>query len=507
MGKLEKLEQLQKLKESGSLTEEEFKQEKEKLLGGENKKSKKVIIIILTVVLLVCIVGGIYYFISNKSVETSSSGNSKKDETGFEQASANMQANGTQNLSFGNMNQDDKNLSDIQQNIISYFDNNYFDFFVKETQRYPEVFKNAKISTSAVVMKVLKSDDSEYEVLAIDLGGLYYDDFWGYGSMNINDLDTESQKQLIVIKGKQLAKRIVKGDVLRIEGRYIDTDSYNIDGNSYVLSTINAINIIQQDYQNKYSVDIIKNVAEYIFGKDIQISEPVANEDYDPNEDIGAFYKVTLDNQSNSNFKVFNMYRSIGNITYNKKHNDLSSNTTKKLFVGADFKHYIVTTYDENLKHVYIDYFDSNLNKLWRKEFNYTSTKAFVSPMDYTSDKMAVVVDNDLYLIDLKTGDFIIGPVLVGEKIKVNMMSDGIILIGDNNKDTIMKVGYDGNVQFKVNADTKMTSLDTASTQIVDGKMVIGLKGTGEYGEFEKYVVLNSNGTIDVSTEDMDISG
>lgn len=495
MGKLEKLEQLQKLKESGSLTEEEFKQEKEKLLGGENKKSKKAIIIILIVALLVCIAGGIYYFTSNKSAETSSSGNSKKDESGFEQASANMQANGTQNLSFGNMNSDDKKYTETQQEIIKYFDNDYFSFYNENVQRYPQIFQGAKIRTNAVIIKVIKSTDEEYQALAVGVGDDWAD--YGYSNMEINQLP---QNQLFIINGNQLSKRLIKGDFICVYGRYIGTDTYNIDGTSFVLSTVNTINLVQQDINDytteyRFGLNTVKTVAEFIFGKDIKISETNKTDSY---------YKVTLDNQSNANFKAFNMYKDSGLIDYNTEDNNLSNNIQKHLFVSADFEHYIVSTYDENTKHVYIDYFDKDLKKLWSKEFDYNSTKAFASPMDYTEDKMAIVVDNDLYIIDLKTGDFILGPVLVGEKIKVNMMSDGIILIGDNNKDTIMKVDFTGKILFKKNADTNINRIETAYTQIVNGKMVIYINGLdSEELPYEKYILLNSDGTVEVSTDDV----
>ena len=126
--------------------------------------------------------------------------------------------------------------------------------------------------------------------------------------------------------------------------------------------------------------------------------------------------------------------------------------------------------------------------------------------MDYTDKQMAVVVDNDLYLIDLETGEDIIEPVIVGEKVKVNMMDDGIILIGDNTKDTIMKVDYTGKVLFRTNT-SYLTTIESASTQIINGKMVVYLTGTmvdpsdgGAYPD-AGFVVINSDGTLEVETQ------
>ena len=84
------------------------------------------------------------------------------------------------------------------------------------------------------------------------------------------------------------------------------------------------------------------------------------------------------------------------------------------------------------------------------------------------------------------------------------MMSDGIILIGDNNKDTIMKVDFTGKILFKKNADTNINRIETAYTQIVNGKMVIYINGLdSEELPYEKYILLNSDGTVEVSTDDV----
>lgn len=192
-----------------------------------------------------------------------------------------------------------------------------------------------------------------------------------------------------------------------------------------------------------------------------------------------------------------------GNITYNKQDNNLNSNIEKHLYISADFEHYIVTTYDINTKHLYVDYFNKNLEKLWGREFDYTSTEIKISPMDYTSDEMAIVIDNDLYLIDLETGENIIEPVLVGGKIKVNMMKDGIILVGSDTKDRIMKVDYKGNIIFKINSkeyDTEeLGDIYGVELQVIDGKLVIIL--STEYGDAYQYMVINNNGEVEVESD------
>ena len=81
------------------------------------------------------------------------------------------------------------------------------------------------------------------------------------------------------------------------------------------------------------------------------------------------------------------------------------------------------------------------------------------------------------------------------------MMTDGIILIGNDNKDTIMKVGLDGKITFRTNGNTRMSDIGSAQTQIVNDKMVIYLEGTDKEGlPYDKHLVLNSDGSIETST-------
>ena len=126
-------------------------------------------------------------------------------------------------------------------------------------------------------------------------------------------------------------------------------------------------------------------------------------------------------------------------------------------------------------------------------------------------------IDNDLYLINLENGENIIEPVLVGEKIKMMMLEDSILLIGNQPKDAIMLVDYNGNIKQRTSIETDIEEFTSTNTQIVNGKIVIHfesyLKGytgstdSGLYARYEvtggsKYVVLNKDGTIDFTTSD-----
>lgn len=543
MGKLDDLERLQELRKNGTITKEEFEVEKKNILkeyteinkearSKENSNNnthedkietnnKKIIniklkyLIIVLCLLCVIILVIIFSFLGK-------TGQNDENIKGFENIGSNGDITNLSSISFESMKSNDENFSESQKQILEYFDNNYFYFDIPDAQKYPQIFKDAKVCVDAVIVKVLKSTEEEFEVLAVQGGGTGINIFdetttvIDYG-LSQKDIDELKQDRLMFIKGKQLEERLLKGDVITLYGRYDDIETKEIDGKSYTLPNITLTNVIQlgkdgEEVKDSYRFNLktIKEVAEYIFGKDIKINEPALGEDYENYEDYGfnPFYKITLDNQSNSNFQVFNIYKNEGIITYNTMRNGISENIQKRIFVAADFEHYIVSTYDESLNYVYLDYFDSNFKKIWGREFQYNSNKEYrVSPMDYTNDKIAFVIDNDLYLLDIETGENIIEPVIVGSKIRVNMMEDGIVLIGDDNKDAIMKVDYNGKTIFKQNAFTDMTLITGASVQIVNEKMVLCIFGENDdevgTGSSMKYLVINNDGTIESSTKDI----
>ena len=475
------------------------------------------IIIILLIITIMTFAGVFLFVLSNKNnhtshtpainntdidiavqEETKETTTDNKSNTEVKQTSTNAYIG---NVSISDMNSSSENLTDIQKEVVHYFDNNYFWFDANFAQKFPQVYKGAKIVSIAAVVKILKSDDNEFEVLLGDCG------LSGYNYYEDTKIEDIPETSLFVVKGKQLDKRLVKNQTLLLYGIYNDVENKEIDGKSYMVSNVSAKEIIEHKDDNEYdylprsSFESIKKIAEYVFGKNIKVNKPVVGQDYNSLDETNNFYKITLDDQSNSNFKVFNMYNNKGIITYNKIHNQLSDNITKKIFLSADFQHYIVSTYDEDLKYVYIDYFDRNFDKIWSREFQYASSKAYVSPMDYTQDKLAFVIDNDLYLVDINNGENIIEPVIVGEKVKVNMMSDGMILIGDNSKDSIMKVSYDGKIIFKHNIDMKV--IDTAEIQVINNRVVICLiqEDIHDYMPTSKFVVINDKNEIQTQSE------
>ncbi len=247
---------------------------------------KKVAAIIISLVLIVFIIAGVLLFIFFKDTTTKDTNKEQiKNETGITVDNS--------SISFANMKLDNTslNLSDAQKEVLRYFDNDYFGGIeYDDLQRYPDLFQGSQISFSGEIKKIVKSTDTEYEMLVNYNGGTYQKD------------------TLVYIKGEQRKKRFIEGDFINIDGRYTGIDTYTIDSKSYTIPTINVFNAYDTS-SAKFDLDTINSVAKYIFGNDIKISEF---------HDTGN-YLVTLDNQSNNNFKSFVFYTNQGRIVELKR--------------------------------------------------------------------------------------------------------------------------------------------------------------------------------------------
>lgn len=475
----------------------ENKQESKNNIKEPATKSKKGLIIgiVVTVIAILCIILFVIFTTRDKNEEPFG----KLEEIG-----SNNQVTKTSKLSFSNMKAGNKELelNQTQYEVLKYFDNNYFNVYnCEDLQRYPKVYKGAQIRIDCWIKKIIKSTEDEFVCLGVIGSG-------GEG-INEGELSDFEEKDLFVVKGKQLDERLIVDDEITVYGTYTDVSSFEIDGRTYTVPVIESLYSYNvQDY--RFDLSTITKVAKYIFGDNIKITRPADTQAYGYDAS-SPMYIISLDNQSNANFKEFCAMQETGYIGYTS--GGYGESVNKRLLIAADFQHYIVETFEPSTKHLYIDYYDKDLNKVWGREFDYkmNSSDLYSTPTDYTDSQMALVVDNDLYLLNLKNGENVFDPVLVGEKIKLTMLSDRMMLLGNENKDAIMYVDYKGNIIKKMNADTEMDSIYAADTQIVNNRMVVMLygekEGYSDYGYRQptyltKYIVLNSNGEIEMSTKE-----
>jgi outer membrane protein assembly factor BamB len=382
-------------------------------------------------------------------------------------------------ISWANMKVDNPNLdlTDEQKNILLYFDNDYLYVSSYETlQKYPKAYRNAQIEIDGIVVKVLNADDDNYECLfrADSYDNPAYS--WDDNGNAVFEPPKSTGDKLVIIKGKQSDERIAEGDAFYCYGRYIDVNKVDVDGVSLQLPLIN-VNSTQKlrwleegDYdavvEDRFSVTFVEEVGKAIFGNDIKISEPHADLGDGLHLNGDMFYVITPDNQTNSNFTSFEIYTGRSYI--------MDSRSTISEFrtfdVAADFEHYIISVFYRDSSKMYLEYYDKDFKKLWGREFNGVSD----IPFDYTADRIYLAADNDFYIIDTKTGEDIIEPTIVGQKVKVNAIGDGVILIGKGEKDNVMKVDNEtGQILWKTSIDLNVT--DCSVLQIVDGSIIVSL--------------------------------
>lgn len=407
--------------------------------------------------------------VGNQEENTDTTASSTVENKEDEHNQTGVSVNGIK-VSWANMKIDNENLSltDDQKTVLQYFDDDYLYIADYDSlQRYPEIFRQAQVEFQGSVVKILETNDESYQCLVwlADIQYLLTHEF---------DYKKPPEDNFIVVTGKHPSTgRIIEGDYLRFYGRYNDVESHTIDGKEAYYPTISSFYTVAGD---KFDADYIKKTAKILFGPDLKLSDPMSSSDYtlDMYHWNGySYYLVTLDNQTNANFSSFEFSRTNGFI----RDANIKEGVVRTISISADFTHYIIIIRDTNLNTVYVEYFDREFKKIWSREFEDTNNME----MDYTMDKMFLVTDNDLYYLDINTGEDVIPSVFVGKKIAVNLLDDGAILIGEGSKDNVMKVDFEGNIVWKTSIDLDVESC--TSLQIIDGNVIGYVYGAENFAQ------------------------
>lgn len=376
----------------------------------------------------------------------------------------------------------DRELTDEQKAVIAYFDNDYLSITDYEfLRRYPTIFQNAQIELYGMVVKVLSMDNENYKIVIwLDMNPAYMD----YGTPG----------EYIILNGKtNPASWFMEYDCLYANGRYTGIETVDIDGISYTIPTMDVYSAgysggrAQFNLAQKFDYSSIKVVAEAIFGKDIEIRDPVAGEDlsmdealldnyalggynYGPDEEPDSSnlmywdLLVELEDQSNANFKKFRFSKYEGEIIDAK--GPFDSGIERRVEFSADFEHFFLFTHNENLESLTLAYYDKGFKKIWEREFEETTNAIY----DYTENNLYIVVNNELYIINIQTGEDIFPPAYVGEKKEIRKFGDGIVMISASKSDGVMKVAPNGGIIWKTNLFSDVNYV--GGLQLVDGNLV-----------------------------------
>lgn len=396
-------------------------------------------------------------------------------------------------------------LTDEQKAALQYFgQTNYFRVDYEFLQRYPEIYEGAEIVVTGQVKKILSSDHDSFEILLWDIESeeeFYYrhgvDEDYFY-----EEYKAENASRFIVVRGEQLGTRMIEGDWLKVTGRLNSIDPYTIDGVSYSIPTVTSYNTLISGTEGgafgQANFQFIKKVATALFGKDIEVRKPVAGIDID--EDTGwralddgpggdPFYIVELENQSNAKFTKYRFHVNYPSVEDAKGASDqfwvLSENDSiwRNIECSSDFQHYYLFTYDDSLKNLTVEYYDKEFNKLWKREFENTANCEY----DCTTSHVYLNTNNNLYVIDVDTGEDVFAPAYVGEKAAIRKLQDGILMLSWNATDAIMKTDDSGNVLWKTSLDDSFTYVE--SLQLIADNIVLSMVISAE----QHYVVVDQH--------------
>lgn len=465
----------------------------------ENKKSKKVVIGVVIGIVIVVLIGTIAFLLI-KLNESNSSNVSTSSEVGIESVENKKEDNKNKesdnkekSTSFKQMDATDNTLSDDQKAIAKFFDEDFFHpESYEELVRYADMLKNINISCYAQVNSIESSDSENFE--AVCQWASAWDAFAG---------SEVSLTSPIIIKGKKPEKMVIKGDSLKIRGKLVGAETRKINGKKLYLPIVEIIEI-NTNTPYWYNESTIRQVAKAVFGNNIKIRRPT---DEEITKMVGNYFYeyedfvwlIEMENQSNLNFKVFDIWQSSpwGLITYNPLFNEgvESDYLNKQLFVTPDLQKYIVFNMSRKDKYVYIDIYDRDLKKLWSKEIS----KASQVVWDATNENLVFVSDNDLYNINMQTGETVF-ETYVGKKEDVRIVENGYILLNKDSDDTVMFVDKEGKIKnkFDVSFNEDSGKVEEMSIQKLDKNYVIlyTLLDDDEY-EFHwssKYIIIDENG-------------
>lgn len=394
-------------------------------------------------------------------------------------------------------------LTDEQKAVIEFFDQDYLRIWDYEAiRRYPQIFDGAQMNVSGVVIKILSMDSEQYQLV-----------IWMNVSNEEGLWDSESYEgEYLLLSGKTGEEWFMEGDVLDVYGRSNGVSTVSIDGVSYTVPNIEVQRAYQPEYNSrdgvifavqseKFDLPFIKSVANAVLGDDIEIRKPTIGvdvseetamiyENYLGLDITDAMFAVELENQSNAKFTRFLFPKAGGYIQDIKDAlADYESGYQRYFEFAADFQHFFLFTYDQELEMLTLEYYDTSFDKIWKREFAETTSAQY----DYTKNNIYLAANNELYIINTETGEDTYEPTYVGSKAALRKLNEGILMISNDRSDGAMMANLDGSIKWKTNLESDVISVE--GLQIVDDRIIFCYSGTDkEESNVSTYVAIDQAG-------------
>lgn len=128
----------------------------------------------------------------------------------------------------------DRELTEAQKAVITYFDNDYLDVPNYEFMRkYPQIFQDAQLAVYGTIIKTLSMDSENYKVV-LWLNVTPMDIAWDYAPPG----------EYVILSGKTDSTKawLAENDLILASGRYTRIETVDIDGTSYTVPAMNVYN-------------------------------------------------------------------------------------------------------------------------------------------------------------------------------------------------------------------------------------------------------------------------
>lgn len=310
---------------------------------------------------------------------------------------------------------------------------------------------------------------------------------------------SEDSDKPILLKGKKPETISINDCNFQcFRGILSGTQMVEVDGSSYYVPVIENV-VIGEENNHIYSLSEIRKISKTIFGEDITVKTPTYQEVEERVQYgysfVDHYYIIELENQSNANFKAFDIFDDYGAITYDPIINDSVEKITmnRKICVSPDLQYYIVFDYSPNDKYIILNVYDRNYNKKWKKEIENVSSITW----DASTTQLAFVSDNDLYVMDLETGEEVIPPVLVAGKTSVTIVDNGYILGGNTSDDIVIFVDSSGEIINKFDVDDFGFEIEYSSTEVLEisnGNYIMRFIAAGRNEGVNCWIIFDSEG-------------